>query len=665
MLLLDEPSRLLMESFHEGQIPAPEQQQHPVLARWARAARLGATPDQAAFPTVAGDAELVDRRDRLEDTLREEGVLLDRIASDLASRDLVTLLADPESVVLALRAGPGIQGAAARLRLVEGARWSESARGTNAIGTAAAEGEAVAVVGRAHYEMRIADWFCYATPVRDAFGDVIAVLDVSGLMDRHDWGLAVAVQTSGVALERALRARAFDRLRGGGLPVLERLVAHHRDPALIIEASGQVRLANDAARAILQARAVPATRMAARSRGAGDSLTSEGIFGMAFKHLATLGLAGRGDARLDLAGTTFSVEVDPLLAEDGRTLAVVVSLEPVAQRSRSVTPARSTPLEATHPAFASLLGTDPAFVRARTLAQRFASTALPVLLLAETGTGKELFARGVHDASLRAHGPFVALNCAAISESLLESELFGHGPGAFTGASRMGAEGKIGAANGGTLFLDEIADMPLAVQAALLRVLEDGSYHRVGEARPRKSEFRLVCATCRDLPALVERGAFRRDLFYRIQGTCVTIPPLRERTDRLWLALALLAQARGSAGGAPTQEPRPLLTEDAALWIEQHTWPGNVRELRSAIAHALVLAEDGPIAREHFPAVLMSTAGPAGDRAELGHTPGERTRDEVLRDEYEATIRACDGNVAEAARRLGVARSTLYRALKR
>jgi transcriptional regulator of acetoin/glycerol metabolism len=208
--------------------------------------------------------------------------------------------------------------------------------------------------------------------------------------------------------------------------------------------------------------------------------------------------------------------------------------------------------------------------------------------------------------------------------------------------------------------------MPEALQSALLRVLDDGVYYRVGEGRPRSSEFRLVCATSRDLPALVERGAFRRDLFYRIHGACVTIPPLRDRTDRLLLAKALLAKALlaklQSAGGRGTDQV--ALAADASLWIEEHAWPGNVRELRSALLHAMALADGGPITQEHFPEILVSDFGLNRD-ADRRRGAGERTKNEVLREEYAATITACSGNVAEAARRLGVARSTLYRTLKR
>jgi transcriptional regulator of acetoin/glycerol metabolism len=286
-----------------------------------------------------------------------------------------------------------------------------------------------------------------------------------------------------------------------------------------------------------------------------------------------------------------------------------------------------------------------------------------VLLLAETGTGKELFARAIHAASTRSSGPFVALNCGALSTTLLESELFGYAPGAFTGASRTGSNGKLGAADGGTLFLDEIAETPEAIQAALLRVLDDGAYHRVGDDRPRKVDFRLVCATCRDLPGLVESGRFRRDLFYRIHGACVQIPTLRQRTDRVFLAIEMLRRLDAS----PDLEPDAI------------DWPGNVRELRSALQHAAALASGEPISRAHFPETLLRSVTPAPARtlprdvaaapsAPVAEAPrGEmpRTRETILRDAMIEAVDAARGNLSEAARKLGVARSTLYRALGR
>jgi transcriptional regulator of acetoin/glycerol metabolism len=659
VIVLGEPIPGLTERFHEGLLAPHSLEGHPVLTRWARVARLGLPADADGYPRESEGPDLTSRRGRLENVLREETALVDQLADELTAHDVMALLADPDGVILASRGGGAVRNSAARLHVVEGASWGEAARGTNAIGTAIVEGKPVAVVGRAHYELRNTGLFCYATPIRDAFGDLVAVLDVTGVMERHDPSISLAVQAAGSAIERTLRAQAFTRTSAGSLSVLERLMARCRSPALLVEASGAVRIGNDAADALLHAgldRGAGAPRVAAPSA----SFTCERIFGVSFRQLAAIAAAGSRTPRFETRGASFAVDLDPLVAPDGRTLAFVVYLERIAPRGRPLEPPRVRAGASEHPAFAAIRGSDPALCQAKALAQRFAGTALPVLLLAETGTGKELFARAIHGASARGRGPFVALNCGAISASLLESELFGHAPGAFTGAAPSGSEGKIGAANGGTLFLDEVAEMPDALQATLLRVLDDGTYYRVGDGRPRRSDFRLVCATSRDLPAMVERGAFRRDLFFRVHGACVTIPPLRGRNDRLPLAMALLAElqsAAGQTGDAAT------LTEDASRWIERHTWPGNVRELKSALLHALALADGGPIGREHFPEPLVwGTYG--NDGASRSRAPGERTRHEVLRDEYAATVRACSGNVAEAARRLGVARSTIYRTLK-
>ncbi len=337
-------------------------------------------------------------------------------------------------------------------------------------------------------------------------------------------------------------------------------------------------------------------------------------------------------------------------------------------------------------AFEAILGHDPELLASIRMAARFASTRLPILLLAETGTGKELFARAIHEHSERRRAPFVPLNCGALAPTLLESELFGHAPGAFTGAQRAGSPGKLAAADGGTLFLDEIAEMPDSLQATLLRVLEDGSYYRVGESRARRSDFRLVCATCRDLPGIVASGRFRRDLFFRIHAACITLPPLRDRRDRMELARGLLSGLAEQSG-----VPCPALSDDALAWIERHPFPGNVRELKNALAHALVMAEGARIIDAScFPKVVLweppRPANAGGSPAETSPTgvtetgapetpsgstsgnwippvSGVRRRDDILHEAMSAALRDCAGNVSAAARRLGVARSTLYRHL--
>lgn len=647
VIRLDEPEPTLATRFHGGDLDTSVIERHPVLSRWTRAASLGLRADTDAYTEAAPSDDLAVRRDRADAIFREETPLLAPMAAELASRSMVAIVADHEGVILLARGGGEFASDAMRVRLVEGSRWSERARGTNAIGTAIAERRSVAVVGRAHFEERNHGLFCYATPILDPYGDLAAVLDVTGPAHEHNPAIGIAVQAAGGALARALRLREHAAATAGGYAIVERMLHRARSPAMLVEANGDVTAMNDAARLALGI--------------AGDrALTAERVFGASMEALRAVALSPNGGARFETARAAYRLEIEPIFGSGRRILALVVYLDPLAQTAPQTPviagPSREhrrpdpAPLPA---AFDAILGTDQAVIEAKRMAARFAPTALPILLLAETGTGKELFARALHAAGSRAKGPFVALNCGALNPSLLESELFGYAPGAFTGARRGGSDGKIGAANGGTLFLDEVAEMPEPLQAMLLRVLEEGSYYRVGGAEERRSDMRLVCATCRDLPALVVSGAFRRDLFFRIQGAVVTIPPLRARDDRLHLARGLLAQIAKS-----TNVACPDLGDDAAAYVLSHRWPGNVRELKSALAHALVMAEGAPsLAREHFPRVLFDDTAGARD--------APRTRDEILDDAVADAVQRSGGNLSEAARLLGVARSTLYRRMNK
>jgi transcriptional regulator with PAS, ATPase and Fis domain len=254
----------------------------------------------------------------------------------------------------------------------------------------------------------------------------------------------------------------------------------------------------------------------------------------------------------------------------------------------------------------------------------------------------------------------VAVNCGAIAPSLLESELFGYGPSAFTGAERNGRLGLFATASGGTIFLDEVAEMPPAMQAALLRVLEDGTYRRVGETTAQHVDVRVISATCRDLKSMVDAGTFRRDLYYRLKGAEVSLPPLRTRTDRSALAAHLLVALARKRGVAPA----PRLSSDVLAIIERHTWPGNVRELHTVLDVSLILAGGSPIIElEHLPPefrrALDATPGdpaPVAGSVELAALEASAVR---------RVLGEVGGNVSLAAKRLGVARSTLYRMMRR
>ncbi len=284
-----------------------------------------------------------------------------------------------------------------------------------------------------------------------------------------------------------------------------------------------------------------------------------------------------------------------------------------------------------------------------------APTGSSVVVHGETGTGKEVIARLVHANSSRAAGRFVALNVAALPGELLESELFGHVQGAFTGAVSS-TTGVLAAADGGTLFLDEIGEMPLALQAKLLRAVQEGEIRRVGEAKTSAVDVRVVCATHRDLRAAVAAGRFREDLYYRLKVFAVTVPPLRERVDDILPLARMFAEQLGA--------PDARFGAAAQGALLRHSWPGNVRELGNAVEHAVALARGEVIEPAHLPEEI----GERGERRAGGGGAGAggelRTLAEVEREHVERVLAACGGNQVEAARRLGIARNTLWRKLR-
>ncbi len=609
-----------------------------LLPRWRRARDLGVAAEGPAHPLGVSDQDLAARRDAALDEIGDGAAVIEALEAEVTPRGLLAVVTDADGVIVRARGGGAFPDVVRSTRLVEGARWDEGARGTNAIGTAIAEAQPVAVVGRAHFETVNHGLFCYAAPVAGPFGERAAVIDVTGPLALDQPEIGAAVGRASAALEDIVRAHAYARAGAQSVRFVERLVERAAGPTLLLESPGIVRALNTAALAELDGSSVR---------------TVDGIFGMGWAEL--LREAVHGPAVFETRRRRFRVEFQPIAEAGGRTLALLCFLT-AETRSPCHSAVRAPGASPLPSPFDAIVASDPRVVAAKRTAAHLATSELPVLLLAETGTGKELFAQAIHRTSRRAAGALVALNCGAFTGTLLESELFGYAPGAFTGASRGGSAGRLAAAHGGTLFLDEVAELTPAAQAALLRFLEDGSYSRVGEATLRKADVRVVCATCGDLPKLVERGAFRSDLFFRIQGGCIRITPLRERVDRLELARALLRWAADHEKRAHLPEFDP----SAEAWILDHSWPGNVRELKTSIVHALVMASGSIVGAEHFPEPLLA-ARPLGPSQPDRHDAPSRRQ--ALRAMAEDAVTRAGGNMSEAARLLGVARSTLYRML--
>jgi transcriptional regulator with PAS, ATPase and Fis domain len=307
--------------------------------------------------------------------------------------------------------------------------------------------------------------------------------------------------------------------------------------------------------------------------------------------------------------------------------------------------------------FASFIGSSPAALEVKRQARRAAQTGASVLLLGETGTGKELLAHAIHAGSARADKPFVGVNLAAIPETLLEAEFFGVAPGAYTGAERKGRDGKFLLADGGTLFLDEVGDMPLALQAKLLRALQEQEIEPLGSNKVLKVDVRVIAATSRELKALVAEGRFREDLYYRLNVLPIRLPSLRERlTDLEALAEGLL-ESIAERTGMPQRE----LATSALAALAAHRWPGNVRELRNALEQAAMLTDNARLSAEDF-ATILPQASPEALRS-TPIRPLPQLIAELERSSIQSALAATGGNKVSAARMLGISRATLYEKL--
>ena len=298
---------------------------------------------------------------------------------------------------------------------------------------------------------------------------------------------------------------------------------------------------------------------------------------------------------------------------------------------------------------------DPAIRKVQKLAERLRNEAsVNVLISGETGTGKEVVARALHDSGNRANGPFIAVNCAAIPEALIESELFGYEPGAFTGGRAKGMRGLIPQAHGGTLFLDEIGDMPLALQTRLLRVLAEREVMPLGANKPEKVDIRVITATHRHIDTMIAQGEFREDLYYRLNGAQLRLPPLRERADKLYVIRQVFSDVVGERGGSSA----PRLRADAISALLAYAWPGNIRQLKNALAFALATAESDEITVYDLPEQCLSQR--------ITRTPAITAPESEATDCHLVTrLQQHQWNISAVARELGVSRPTVYRQMQR
>ncbi len=575
-------------------------------------------PARMQEAVILPQARLREHQDQMEALLQIARHGLESLYSKVAGLGYVVLLTDARGVTVDFLGDLVFEPSLRKAGLYLGADWSEHHAGTCGVGTCISTGQALTVHLDDHFDATHIPLTCTTAPVYDSAGQLSAVLDISQLSSNQPKeSQHLALQLVKMYAHDIENAAFLHRHRHDWVLRLShapQFLDVQPDYLLALDANGRVVGHNRRAQLVLQK---------------GEPLLGMGfeqLFGLPFGQIGRFVMTQPSDQRaVMLAG--------------GKQLVFLSAVPPPAR------PVASAPREERRvPApLAALSAGDAALDRQVERVARLVNTPISLLITGETGSGKEYFAKAVHSASERRSRPFVAVNCAAIPEHLIESELFGHLPGSFSGASPKGKRGLIAEADGGTLFLDEIGDMPLALQARLLRVLSEREVLPVGATKPVPVNIRVIAATHAPLEQLVLAGRFRDDLYYRLKGAHIQLPPLRERSDLGAMITRLL-------GGR-------AITPAALQRLLAHRWPGNLRELRNVLDYAASLCANGPIDLDDLPELSMARLPSQADTTEAAHDDGPEALLHALR--------AAHWNVSAVAREMGLSRMTLYRRMKR
>ena len=658
-----------------------------------RCAALGLTrverPDFE--PMVRGDLAVA--RERNQRLFTHAAPVMEMLFEQIVNTESMIVLTDAQGTILHSVGDDEFLARAGKVALAPGVNWAEQSKGTNAIGTALIEELPTLVHAGEHFIHANSFLTCSAAPIIDPRGNMLGVLDVTGdqrSYHQHTMGLvrmsARMIENHWLSDDYGNRLRLHFHLRPEFIgTLLEGIIVVGGDGRILggnRSALDQLDLSGAAMRmhtltslfgttisAVFDHFRAPLSVPMRLSLGNGRQFHVNARFNGPIRSVMA-GLDGSGSAP------------DRCLPTAARDMPAPADVVPPGSYRAGLAddPTHRSRLSGLH-----YLSTGDAQVETIVQkVQRVLNKEIPLLILGETGTGKELLARAVHQDSNRARQPFVAVNCASIPESLIEAELFGYEDGAFTGARRKGASGRIVQANGGTLFLDEIGDMPLSLQARLLRVLQERCVTPLGSHKSIAVDIAVVSATHRNLRDMIAAGSFREDLYYRLNGLVVRLPALRDRSDLRLVARRILL--------LESAESPPEISAQVMDLFERYAWPGNIRQLANVLRTAAVMANSEreiteehlsddfleDVRREHMttspspvatpPPALASAmaAGPglASEAPRTAPSSATRTLGESEIALIQATLDAVGGNISEASKRLGISRNTIYRKLR-
>lgn len=580
--------------------------------------------------------QLREHQDRMGDFLHIARYGLETLYQQVMGMGYCVLLTDANGITVDFIGDIQLDSNLRKAGLYLGSDWSEKSAGTCGVGTCIQSGHALTVHLDDHFDSTHIPLSCTSAPVFDNCGNLNAVLDVSQLstvLPKESQKLAMQLVTLYAGyIENSNFMHQFRKeiiLKLGNAP---QFLDVNPDYLIALDETGRV---------------------------IGHNRSSQTLFDLFHRGVRLIGMHFDDifDAPFERVGI-FAPTNPPdkrairLKANDHLLfMSALVGSTTVDNKFKlNVAQANSLSLN-------KLCGDDPVFGREIDRVKKLVNTPISILLQGETGTGKEYFAKAIHQSSERKHKPFVAVNCAAIPETLIESELFGYTAGSFSGAKTKGKLGLIQEADGGTLFLDEIGDMPIGLQARLLRVLSEREILPIGATRPLPVNIRVISASHRDLEELIRLGEFRDDLYYRLNGAQVSLPPLRERRDKQWITEKVLHEVCNI-----NHIEVPKIDPTVVGWMEDYRWPGNLRELKNILEFAASICHEGLITLTDLPDKVLKIPVKSMNENKAILFDGNDTADAALLKQY---LRSANWNVSYVARQLDISRSTLYRRMEK
>ena len=592
-------------------------------------------PTRMQQAIILPEDRIREHKDQLEDFLHIARHGVQALYHQVAGLGYAILLTDSHGVTVDFMGDIQLDPSLRKAGLYLGSNWNERHVGTNGVGTCLSTGEALTVHLDDHFDATHIPLTCTAAPVYDAAGQIKAVLDISALTAPAD------KNSQHLALQ------------------LVRMVANKIENAYFLHHyRNQWILRMSAAPEFLEVSPEYLVAVDASGKVVGHNYLAQKLF----KQHSSAKLMGESIS--DLIELTVDELPNYLSARpvDRRALKIqnslqVVFLSVMWPARVAITGAEGTTSTQIPAELTALTQGDAQLEKQIRRAARLVNSPISILITGETGSGKEYFAKALHQSSERRDGPFIAVNCAAIPDTLIESELFGYAPGSFSGAATKGRKGLIQEADGGTLFLDEIGDMPKSLQTRLLRVLSEKEVVPVGAQRPVPVNVRVIAATHCNLESRVREGLFRDDLFYRLNGAHFTLPPVRERQDLGWLIDRAIAKQ-----SAKSAQPHPLsIDAESKALLMRHRWPGNLRELTNVIDFSIAVCADQLITVGDLPEYLVNPDLNDPDSPLIAR---DLSRHGKQARELLSVLESCQWNVTAAAQNLGIARMTLYRRMK-